>query len=726
LAEKGNIEKSLEYIDKFNEILIEHYDKIFAAQILKEEVENGLISQAHQEELFEKLDEYLFKIGKCNPGICEGWGIISTVAGAFPKCAENSCQKNITYENLYFDLAKTTNNSAKATETIKKLLTKDFGTPRSNGEVKAPLMMALYYTDLDAFFAQAKHFLDKAQKTIKYDYQDAILLPLITQLMLENGGAKDLFPYTETKHKNIAGLEVTLALLSTHLGDSVRQNLRADLEIYYELTSACEVSRYEEYQGQKILRAGTPATLTQNTELDLFLRQRIQAAYWVDDYGGLMESKATDYWCSPTLNPEEIDAAFASAQIAKQFIKESLIDDVVLLPLFAFNKIKAVVKGVKQAPKLRISYIDGKAVEKARNARRVKKQLETNIQKLWEMPDELRVAAGQDFMPGYIGDRGVSEFTNGRTWHNGSPKEKALQRQKNLGNGRSPRYIEQDIDYESILLGEPKKVGMNKNIAKQKKHFDRKATASMREIGFEKANKLAEELGMEWQDLERFMDDKELSELLGHANPTRTEQIIKRIRELYYKYHSQITSNSGHKFTFAYIAKPDIYGVDITDIQLVEEIVEKNEYLKTVFIYGKNRKPEFLSNSWWFSPKTPNQTLDAYTALLGCTPQSPCYALFSENNAVLHLYSSDRSKMIRVAEHEYDLSKGSSGLHFHYYEINGDYSLNRRFIFDMKDSDNVIIDMTDPSNPIKRKTPQQIKDLLLPIKEIESSALIAK
>lgn len=718
LAQNNDVQRSSEYVDKFNTILIEHYDKISAAKILKDQVEKHFISRAHQEELFAKLDEYLPNMGVCHPGICEGYGLISVVAGLFPRCAEDSCQKNITYENLYFDLAKNTNNLQKATETIQNLLAKDFGSSRSNGEVKAPLIMALYYSDLDAFSAQAKNFLDEASRTIRYTYQDAILLPLITQMMIVSGQVEDLLPYTQTRYNNIAGLEATLALLSVPLEDTIRQRLRSDLETYYELTSACDEYRIENYQGTSVIRQGTPALLTRDPELDLYLRQYMQSAYWIDGFGGFLDNQATENSCVPPLDtPEEIDPVFASAQVARDFVREGFIDDVVLLPLFAFSKIKAVFQGIRKSEQaLKVIRYNDRALEVAENTRRIELGIERSLER--QIPREIpyRIAAGQDFMPS-IGDgireRRLFEIIDGKSWRGGSPERRAAERRITYGNGRHPEG--RDIDFEEVLLGEPKKTSnMNKTLAKQKKRFNRNAKAQMRHIGFEKSNKLAKELRMEWQELERFMTDPELSELLAKADSRRTDQIFQRIKNLYNKYYAQITNNSGHNFIFAYVTRYNARGVDISNIHLVEEVTERNEYLKYFFKYGTERKPVFLSNSWQFSPKNPKQTLNMYTELLGCTSAKPCYALFSENRSILRLYSNDQSKIIRVAPHEYSISENSIGLHFHYYEIGGDFSINHRFI----------LDATDPFNDFLSRDALYLQDLLLPEDAIKNSDMI--
>lgn len=722
-AENEDIEKSSKYTDKFNEILVKHYDKILAAKILKEQVESGLISKAHQKELFEKLDEYLFKIGKCNPGICESWGLISTVAGAFPKCAEDSCQKNITYQNLYFDLARSTNNSKKATETIKKLLAKDFGTSKSNGEVKAPLMMALYYTDLDVFSAQAKNFLDKAQKTIKYDYQDAILLPLITQLMLTTGQAKDLLPYTKTKYKNVAGLEATLALLSINLGDSVRQNLRADLEIYYELTSACEEYRYEEYQGEKILRAGTPATLTQNTELDLFLRQRIQSAYWTDNVGNIMNNVATSHWCTPPLNKkEEIYPVFASAQLAKKFIKEGFIDDVLLLPLFAFNKIKAVVQGMRQAPKtLKISHYNDRA---ALEVAKAKQELENNIISLYEHAEELPIAVGDGLVHSpYIGDNETHLRIYNLSKSNKFARRSRMNRNILYGGKKGPRnpsYPEEFAQMTGYQMP-----GFSKTLEKA---FARETGPVLQRVGIDKAYQLRKALSIKsWKELDNLMWDPVLGDILARANPRDTEIIIDKLKNLYYRYYGLIQQNNtkGH-FIFAYIKKYDDIGFNIANIKVTEEITEKNLYLQNMFGYSLRSRRSFLSESYHFSPKTSKGTVEAYTSLLGCSSSSPCFAVFSEKETILYLYSNDQSKLIRVTSHEYNMSEAYLTPHFHYYELNYEYPVNHMILVDMNDPYNTTINKIFAGNGNKnfRTINQQLKELLMPREEIVNSTNI--
>ena len=715
LADNDNIDESSKYVDKFNDILVQHYDKVLAAKILKEQVEGGLISQIHQKELFEKLDEHLPKLEKCNPGICEGWGLISLVAGAFPKCGENSCQKNINYETLYFNLAQKTDNLPRAAETIKKLLAKDFGTPKSNGEVKAPLMMALYYADYGAFLEESKKFLNKAQKTIKYNYQDAILLPLITQLMIATGEAKTLLPYTKTKHNNIAGLEATLALLSSHLGDSVRQDLRADLETYYELTSACEEYRYEEYNGEKFLRAGTPATLTQNTELDLSLRQRIQAAYWVDDYGGLMENKATNYWCTPSANPEEINTVFASAQIAKQFIKEAFIDDMVLLPLFAFNRIKDVVEGMRQAPQtLRISYYND-ALEAAQESNYIKMWVKQNAEE-----QIYRRVVGQDFMPHYIGDRPVLNIIDSDTWtHGNSAKHIVYRRTKYAHGGPINRTYRDEIG----LMGY-KERSFSKTL---KKAFERECDISLRNIGIDKAYQMRKALGMRnWKELNSLMQDPVLSDIIAKLHPEDLNIIIDKIKDLYDKYYRLIKNNEGRKFTFAYIRGYDDVGFNINNIHLVEEVTEKNKYFQGMFDYFAKEKSPFLSKTWWFSPHNPQETLEGYVAILGCTNRAPCYALFKERETILYLYSHDQSKMIRISTHEYNMSESYLFPHFHYYELGYERSINHMFPLDANDPYNKIVNQlfTKERNKNFKKINQELKELLLPRDEIVQSTKI--
>ncbi len=732
-SKNGNIQKSSEYIDKFNDILIKHYDKILAAKILTEQVERGVISKAHKEELFEKLDKYLFRIGKCNPDICEGWGLISTVAGAFPKCKEDSCQKNITYENLYFALAKTTDNLPKATDTIQKLLAKDFGSSKSNGEVKASLIMALYYADYDAFSRQAKNFLDEAQKTIRYDYQDAIILPLITQFMLANGEAMNLLPYTKTKHKNIAGLEATLALLSIRLGDIIRQNLRADLEIYYELTSACEGGHYEEYQGQKILKAGTRAMITQNTELDLFLRQRIQIAYWVDEFGDLMQNKATNYWCAPSLKPEEIDPIFASAQTAKRFMREGFIDDVLLLPLFAFNKIKTVVNGIRQAPTtLRVSYYNDKALEVAQNTRRMQMQIDRELRQLDEMLD-YRIAVNQDFMHDYIGDRGVNIITDGRTSapkHYGTERYYELKREvkeTSLSKLEGPREFHNN-NYPKDFDNLPKKA--QRRIEKEIKYFEENAEPWMKNIGYENTKKLAKIMGVKWGDLKDIIKNPQLKAILQTSNPTIARSILERAKNLYNKYRVRIMNNPKSRFNLAYFTPDGIYNgyFNSNNIFLIEEVNTKYVNIEDLLQLPKQgtKKVGYLSKKKKFSPREPKQTLEAYVDLLRCTEKSPCTAEFTDKGRYLRIISADNKRFIRVAPHEYYLSEETYAYlskrlysqvkefpryHFHYYEIYGDRALNYHINVDL-------------SNGILSKSPAEIKELLIPTQEILNSPLI--
>ncbi len=736
LAKNGNIKKSSEYVDKFNDILVKRYDKILSAKILLEQVQSGHISKNHQEELFKELDEYLPKLEKCNPDICEGWGLISLVLGAFPKCGENSCQKNITYENLYFALAKTTNNLPNAAVTIEKLLAKDFGSSKSNGEVKAPLIMALYYADYEKFLEESKNFLNKAQKTIKYNYQDAILLPIITRLMIVNGEAGNLLPYTKTKHKNIAGLEATLALLSLHLGDNVRQELRANLEYYYELTSACEDYRYEVYNGERILRAGTPATLTQNTELDLFLRQRIQVAYWIDDSGNLLNNKATNYWCSPAFTPEEIDPIFSGAQIAKQFIKEGFIDDIVLLPLFAFNKIKAVLEGMHKAPQtLRVSFYNDKALEIAKNTHRLEIEMEQNLRRLNEITD-YPIAIGQDFIPDYIGDRGINIIRNGKTSsskHYGTNGYYEFQRKfKETTSTKleGPREFHNN-NYPENFDNLPKKA--QRRIEKEIEYFEQNSEDWMKNIGYENTKKIAKIMGVKWEELKGIIQNPQITIILQTCNPTTARSVIDRIERLYNKYYYRIMNNTKSKFTIAYFTNDGIYDwfFDANNIFLIEEINTKHVNLDNIFKFSKlgKEKARYLSPKNLFSPKNPKQTLEAYIDLLKCTEIAPCSVEFTEGDKYLRMLSYDGKRLIRVTPHEYYLSeetyvylsnreykkiKEFPRYHFHYYEIYSDRALNYH----------INIDLSDKGNNMFAKSPQEVKDLLIPTKEILMSPLI--
>ena len=103
-----------------------------------------------------------------------------------------------------------------------------------------------------------------------------------------------------------------------------------------------------------------------------------------------------------------------------------------------------------------------------------------------------------------------------------------------------------------------------------------------------------------------------------------------------------------------------------------------------------------------------------YTELLGCTPATPCHAIFSDNSTILRLYSSDQSKIIRITPHEYTISERSAGLHFHYYEVEGDYTINHRFLLDLQ----------DPINDLTGRSPEYLQNLLLPKHEIINSDLI--
>ena len=739
LAERGDIEKSSKYVDKFNDILVKRYDKILAAKILKHHVENGLISQAHQEELYEKLDEYLFKIGKCNPGICEGWGLISTVAGAFPKCAEDSCQINITYESLYFDLAKTTNNSPKATETIKKLLAKDFGTSKSNGEVKAPLLLALSYIDVEEFFNTAENFLEKAKGyNLNYNYQDAILFPLITELMIELGHGEKLLSYAKAPPYNIAGMEASLSLLSQPISEVIRGELRPNIEYFYEKTSACNTYRATFSQGMEKLQQSSPAQLSKNPELDLFLRRRMQNAYWTDGFGGTLEAKAGQNTCAPSKNlPEDINSFLVTSKIVKDFVREGFIDDVVLLPLFGFNKIKTVINGMKRAPNvLKISYYNDKAMEVATNTRRLEVQMDRNLRRLNEMAD-YKIAVGQDFVPYNIPHDGELHIvTNSKTkarrykWGNDDYYDyKRKVRETTMDLEIPEQFYHNNYPENYNRMSKRARRALEKDI----EYFSKNADSWMYNIGYENTKKLAKIMGVKWEDLKNLIADPQLIYILQTGNPTITNSIINRVERLYSKYHLKILKTNNTKFTVAYFPPGGKYNgiFDSQNIVLVEEVHLKQVNVKNLFLQSQKSgdKLNYLSRRDLFLPKNSGQTFEAYMDLLECTPVSPCIAILDSNGFYLRILNADGKKIIRVASHEYYLSEESykyllkrqfqqvkefPRYHFHYYEIQGDRALNYH----------INVDLTDGANNIFSKSPDEIRKLLIPFQEVIGSPAI--
>ncbi|MBQ3934168.1 MAG: hypothetical protein II726_03140, partial [Elusimicrobiaceae bacterium] len=68
----------------------------------------------------------------------------------------------------------------------------------------------------------------------------------------------------------------------------------------------------------------------------------------------------------------------------------------------------------------------------------------------------------------------------------------------------------------------------------------------------------------------------------------------------------------------------------------------------------------------------------------------------------------NKNKIIRVAEHEYN---DVLNLHFHYYEIGEEYSINHSFV----------VDRLDSYNNLSQKTAQELKDLLFPQERILNS-----
>lgn len=154
-------------------------------------------------------------------------------------------------------------------------------------------------------------------------------------------------------------------------------------------------------------------------------------------------------------------------------------------------------------------------------------------------------------------------------------------------------------------------------------------------------------------------------------------------------------------------------GFKVSDIVLIHEIRPKPLEITQLLGTPNLMHPElsYMSMSGLFSPKTPQQTLDAYLKILGATPESPAYVIFNDGYSMLRLYSNDGKKMIRVARHEYSLFNGAPKYHFHYYDIGDDFIINNR----------IGLDLFDYYNPISHKTKTEIRDLLLPKDQILKS-----
>ena len=733
LSENGNTKKASEYIDKFNEILIQRFYINLAAVILKQQVQNGFISKAHQEELFEKVDKFLPTIGKCHPGICEGYGLISLVADAFPKCKQNSCQKNILYENLYFALAHSTNNYKRANETIKTLLAKDFGTPKSNGEVKTPLLLAMSYTNPDDFLDYADTLFDETKnKGLNYDHQDALLLPLTTELLITLGQTEKVLSYAKAPPYNIVNMEASLALLNHTIGDNIRETIRPNIEYYYKNTSACNEFSIGIAQGMETLQQSSPAKLSKEPELDLFLRQRMQYAYWNNGLGDMLESQATSgETCVPSkYDPEDIDKFLMTSKLVKDFIRENFIDDIILLPFFAFNKIKAVAKGARQAPKMiEVARYSDNVIDFAQNTKRVEteinKSLKLSSEKIRTMPREIpyKQAVGQDFMPYYAGDKGSFTIYNSKTYNGsgrdaykwnlyagGTSKEKPHYAQ----SWTSKKAFEENEDIVKVSKTS-KKVKRSKAKQVIDELFYQDAPDWAKEIGYEQSKKIAKAVGAKnWYELKYYFGDPEIINIFKKSNSIRQKEIIERIEYLYTKYG--VKGNS--YFSIAHMAAygDSFAGFKLSNIVLIHEVrpttTEITKILGTPNLF--NPKLSYMSTNGLFSPKNPKQTLDAYLKILNATPEHPAYAVFNNRWNMLRLYSNDGKKMIRVSKHEYSLYNGSPKYHFHYYETNGDLLMNNR----------IGLDLFDRYNNIAHKTPLEIKDLLLPKDQILKSSSV--
>ena len=189
---------------------------------------------------------------------------------------------------------------------------------------------------------------------------------------------------------------------------------------------------------------------------------------------------------------------------------------------------------------------------------------------------------------------------------------------------------------------------------------------------------------------------------------------------LKFKYKDEIDNASEGNFTFAYMTRYIDYGNNVSNIHMVKEVKGNNEDLKAFLKYKDTEQLDFLSPSGNADPNNPVQTLALYTRLLGCTLEKPCFAKLTDEPPVLRLYSNDGSKLIRVSQHEYTLKDNSMGLHFHYYEIGGDFSINYRFN----------IDKYNQVNHMFTKTAKEIQNIMLPEREIwieiSNSGIITK
>ncbi len=735
LSENGNTKKASEYIDKFNEILIQRFYINLAAIILKQQVQNGFISKAHQEELFEKVDKFLPTIGKCHPGICEGYGLISLVADAFPKCKQNSCQKNILYENLYFALAHSTNNYKRANETIKILLAKDFGTPKSNGEVKTPLLLAMSYTNPDDFLDYADTLFDETKnKGLNYDHQDALLLPLTTELLITLGQTEKVLSYAKAPPYNIVNMEASLALLNHTIGDNIRETIRPNIEYYYKNTSACNEFSIGIAQGMETLQQSSPAKLSKEPELDLFLRQRMQYAYWNDGFGTMLNEQATSgKTCVPSrYNPEDIDQFLVVSKLVKDFVRENLIDDIILLPFFAFNKIKAIAKGARQAPKMiQVAKYSDNVIDFTQIARHaeteINKALELSSTKIRKMPQEIpyrqayKIAAGQDFIPSYIGDGKTLKIYNTHTSRGGG---KDVYKWRRYSDNRTvEKYLyKKDLTPRQAFLENTdilKPRNQSKKFLRSQRNrivdelFYKDAPLWAQEMGYDLSKQLANAVGAKnWYELRYFITDPETLYILKNSKPEVLEKIINKIDKLYSSRKVKGYSNFKieHITPFGNVINS---GFKEANIHLVHEVRTTPDYVSSIL--GKplvfQQEKSFVSKRRLFSPKNPQQSLDAYLKILGATPEKPAYAVFIGNKDTVRIYSNDGTKMIRIAKHEYSVVNNNPAYHFHYYEIGDDWAIN-----------NIIyLDLNDPYSSINTMTSSQVRDLLLPINEFYKS-----
>ncbi len=694
----GDGQKASQYLDKFNALLADNIDKQKAAVILLQQAQRDMIGAQQQEDIFYKTQDYLLNFKKCKPGICDGYATLSFVANQLPVCAQDSCLNYVTYENLYFNLASKLGKEEEAANTVKKLLSKDFGTAKSNGEVKGPLVSALALFDGGNFEKETKFILDEAANKNTYDFalasggydeQDALLVRPVMEYLAVLGRVGTLKNYARGS-KGSAPLEANLALALTPLASAERAEVRKNLEKYYAQTSAC-AQRGFYMSGDSLIYADSTSYLTRNAELDLQLRQRISQAYWTDGQtlNAFTSPQTQNLACAPARGGHKIDSVLFIKNIAQAFVRDDIIDTLLFAPIAAGVGAAKIIKAVRSAPKFvgKIKYVDfaknARRASSLRSAeRKTQKAVIIDLRKGLKENKALKIAVGQDFFDD--GGRAAKGIGNLKVYNRG------------LSAAEIESYSYGADNFEKIgsagkiygskpQASKSKSIGRaavkNKDISAQKrKALDNIVSAEkmkdaglfakivkenpwVANIGKDRLERLARAFRTDIKDAAHRFTEPSLVELLNKKDERVLDVVIAKIEDIC-RQNPAAAANKRMRVEYLPLYGRKASRYNLNNIKLVvEENMDFNN-IRDIVPLSRSQYNRLISKTGLVSPRNPQDMAAMYIELLEGTPSSP---VILDTKAIANgfkLYSADGSKMIRVASHE--CSAGRSP-HFHLY-----------------------------------------------------------